>query len=76
MNDEKAMKDLVLGDAVVVDDGPLGISVRIGNDRKVWFNAVGEMDLLRWLAVKRGCIIDAPNAETQRTMEPQEGRGE
>jgi hypothetical protein len=62
MCDGKAMKDLVLGDAVVMDDGQLGISVRIGSDRKVWFNAKGAMELLRWLAIKHGIVIDTPNA--------------
>lgn len=66
MSDEKAMKDLVLGDVVVADEGPLGASVRVGNDRKVWFNAAGELELIRWLAVKRGAIKDKHNNARDR----------
>ena len=51
---EKKLVNLQIGDINIVDDGSIGLSMWINNERKVWFNPAGEVKLMRWIALKLG----------------------
>jgi len=56
-------KTLKIGEVVIKDYGPLGLSIYVGNEQQIWFNSEGETELMKWIAVKHGMVIRTPETK-------------